>query len=383
MKIALVSPYDLAYPGGVGNHILALEHQFTKMGHEVKVIASMSKGATSNDNFICLGKAWPTPSSGSVARVTLTPWIASKVKPVLEREEFDVIHLHEPLCPMMCTTVLRFSHAVNVGTFHAMDSRGYSLWKPVTVLFLKKWFRRLDGKIAVSKPAKDFINGHFPGEYTIIPNGVDLGRFSPDVPPIERFRDGKINILFVGRLEKRKGVNYLLSAYEQVREKIANCRLLLVGPSTRWGRRYEKQVKRKGPEDIVFVGRVSQEDLPRYYQTADIVCSPATGRESFGLVLLEAMAMGKPIVASNIDGYASVATHGEEALMVPPKDERALAQALISLATDAKLRQKMGDRGKVKAAEYGWDRIAQRVMDYYKEVLNQHSPRELVTEASF
>jgi len=381
MKIALVSPYDLAYPGGVGNHILALERQFTKMGHDVRVIASMSKGATSNDKLICLGRAWPTPSSGSVARVTLTPWISSRVKPVLERENFDVIHLHEPLVPMMCTTVLRFSRAANVGTFHAMDSRGYSLWKPVTVLFLKKWFRKLDGKIAVSKPAMDFINGHFPGEYTIIPNGVDLEHFSPDVPPIAEFRDDKINILFVGRLEKRKGVNYLLSAYEKVRGEIGNCRLLLVGPSTRWSRQYEKQIKRRGPADVVFVGRVSQDDLPRYYQTADIVCSPATGRESFGLVLLEAMAMGKPIVASNIDGYASVAAHGEEALMVPPKNKKALAQALITLAADAKLRQEMGDRGRVKAADYGWDRIAQRVMDYYKAVLNQRSPKESRQEA--
>lgn len=377
MKIALVSPYDFAYPGGVANHIAALERQFIKMGHEVRIIAPVSKAVpTSNDRIICLGKPWPTPSSGSVARITLTPWLSSKVKPMLEREKFDIIHLHEPLVPMLCTTILRLSHAANVGTFHAMDSRGYNIWWPFTVVFLKKWFRKLDGRIAVSKPAKDFSSGHFPGEYTIIPNGVDLEYFSPDVPPFEEFRDGKINILFVSRLEKRKGVNYLLSAYQQVRKEIGNCRLILVGPSTRWSRQYEKRVKRRGLEDIVFAGYVPQEDLPRYYQSADIVCSPATGRESFGLILLEAMAMGKPIVASNIDGYASVATHGVEALMVPPKNKQMLAQALISLATDAQLRQEMGARGKVKAAEYGWEHIAQRVMDYYKAVLNQRSKRE-------
>jgi phosphatidylinositol alpha-mannosyltransferase len=376
LKIALVSPYDFAYPGGVVNHISALEREFIKMGHEVKIIAPASKGATSDDRLICLGRAWPTPSSGSVARITLTPWISSKVKPVLKREKFDVIHLHEPLVPMLCTTILRLSRSATVGTFHAMDSRGYSLWKPFTVIFLKKWFRKLDGRIAVSKPAREFINGHFPADYNIIPNGVDLEHFSPDVPPIEKFRDGKINIVFVGRLEKRKGVNYLLSAYEQVRKDISNCRLILVGPSTRWSRSHEKQVKRRGLKDIVFVGYVSHEDLPRYYQTADIVCLPATGRESFGLVLLEAMAMGKPIVASNIDGYASVATHNAEALMVPPKNKHALAQALITLATDAKLRQKMGARGKRKAADYGWERIAQRVMEYYQKVLDQRSKKK-------
>jgi len=373
LKIALVSPYDLAYPGGVANHIFALEREFIKMGHDVKLIAPASRGATSDDRIICIGRAWPTPSSGSVARITLTPWISSKVKPVLEREKFDVIHLHEPLVPTLCTTVLRLSRAANIGTFHAMDSRGYTFWKPYTMLFLKKWSRKLDGRIAVSKPAKEFIGGHFPADYTIIPNGVDLEHFSPQVPPFEQFRDGKINILFVSRLEKRKGVNYLLSAYKEVRKEIGNCRLILVGPSTRWSRQYEKKIKRQGMEDIVFAGYVSQEDLPRYYQTADIVCSPATGRESFGLILLEAMAMGKPIVASNIDGYASVVSHGVEALMVPPKNKHMLAQALISLASHAQLRQEMGARGKLKAADYGWDRIAQQVMDYYKAVLEQRS----------
>jgi phosphatidylinositol alpha-mannosyltransferase len=383
LKIALVSPYDFAYPGGVANHIFALEREFTKMGHKVKLIAPASRGAVSDERLICLGRAWPTPSSGSVARITLTPWISSKVKPVLAREKFDVIHLHEPLCPMLCTTILRLSRAANIGTFHALDSRGYNIWWPFTFLFLKKWFRKLDGRIAVSKPARDFINGHFPADYKIIPNGVDLEHFSPQVPPLEQYRDGKINILFVSRLEKRKGVNHLLGAYLRVRKELGNCRLILVGPSTRWSRWYEGKVKQKGWKDIVFTGWVAQEDLPRYYQTADIVCTPATGRESFGLILLEAMAMGKPIVASNIDGYASVATHGAEALMVPPKDEQALAQALISLANDAKLRQEMGDRGKLKAAEYSWEHVAQRIMDYYQEILERRASDPKAREDPF
>jgi phosphatidylinositol alpha-mannosyltransferase len=383
LKIALVSPYDLAHPGGVANHILALEGQFVKMGHKVKIIAPAARGTVSKDKFIYLGRAWPTPSSGSVARITLTPWMSSMVKPVLEREKFDVIHLHEPLVPMLCTTMLRLSKAATVGTFHAMDSRGYTFWKPFTMLFLKKWFRKLDGRIAVSKPARDFINGHFPADYTIIPNGVDPEHFSPDVPPIEKYRDGKLNILFVSRLEKRKGVNYLLSAYQQVRREIGNCRLILVGPGTRWSRQYEEEIKQQGLKDVVFAGFVPQKELPRYYQTADIVCSPATGRESFGLILLEAMAMGKPIVASNIDGYASVASHGAEALMVPPKDEQALAQALISLANDAKLRQEMGDRGKLKAAEYSWEHVAQRIMDYYQEILERRASDPKAREDPF
>ena len=128
---------------------------------------------------------------------------------------------------------------------------------------------------------------------------------------------------------------------------------------------------RNGLKDVVFVGYATYSELPRYYKTADIFCSPATGRESFGIVLLEAMAVGKPIVASNIEGYASVVTHGEDGLLVPPKDSRALAQALVSLMKAKTLRQKMGDRGRRTAREYEWGHIAQRVIDYYIKVLNE------------
>ena len=376
MKIALVSPYDLAYPGGVANHILALEQQLTKMGHEVKVVAPASKPVFAlGSKLIPIGRPWPVPSSGSVARVTVSPWLSSPVKAMLDREKFDIIHLHEPLCPNLCTTILRFSHIANVGTFHAVDSRGYTLWWPLTVLFLKKWFPRLDGKITVSRPATEFANKHFPGDYTIIPNGVDLEHFSADVLPIDGFNDGKLNILFVGRLEKRKGLNYLIGAYARIKRETPNSRLIIVGPGTRWSNKYEQIVKRSGLPDVVFAGYVSYAELPRYYKTADIVCFPATGRESFGIVLLEAMAIGKPIVASSIDGYASLMNHGVQGLLVPPKDEERLAQALLSLMTDEQLRHEMGAKGRVKASEYGWETVAQRVMEYYLKVLDEHARR--------
>ncbi|GAH25704.1 unnamed protein product, partial [marine sediment metagenome] len=133
---------------------------------------------------------------------------------------------------------------------------------------------------------------------------------------IDRFCDGKINILFVSRLEKRKGLNYLLKAYQQVKREIPNSRLIIVGPGIRLRHKYEKQVRQNRLEDVVFTGHVAYDELPRYYKTADIFCAPATGRESFGIILLEAMAIGTPIVASNIEGYASVVTHGVEGLLV-------------------------------------------------------------------
>jgi phosphatidylinositol alpha-mannosyltransferase len=373
VKIALISPYDFAHPGGVILHISYLERYFTRMGHDVKVIAPASRAVPDfGDRFIPIGRPRPIPSSGSIARCTVSLWLAPKIREVLEREKFDVIHLHEPLMPMLCTSILRLSNTANIGTFHASYGKpGYNFARPIGKWILRRWFRKLDGKIAVSKPAVEYAHTNFPGYYNIIPNGVDLEHFSPDVAPIEEFKDGKLNILFVSRLEKRKGLNYLLQAFRQVKEEIPNCRLIVVGPGTRLRRRYERYVAKNGLKDVIFVGLVSYDELPRYYQTADIFCAPAIGSESFGIILLEAMAMSKPIVASSIEGYASVISHGVDGLLVPPADKDKLAKALISLINDESLRRQMGAKGRAKALEHSWERISQRVFDYYVRVLSE------------
>jgi len=376
MKIALVSPYDFAYPGGVVNHIMSLGSHLAQMGHEVKFIAPASSPITTlGDRFIHIGKPRAIPVSGSVARVTISPWLSTKITEMLEKEKFDIVHLHEPLMPMLCTTVLRMSRTANVGTFHAFNGKGYSIAKPFGPILFKRWFSKLDGHVAVSKPAKKFVNKYFPADYNVIPNGIDTRHFSPNVAPIDELCDGKLNILFVGRLEKRKGADYLLKAYEQVKRDIPNSRLIIVGPGTRLRGKYEKQVKKHSLKDVVFVGYTNYEELPRYYKTADVFCAPATGWESFGIVLLEAMAVGKPIVASNIDGYASILTHGAEGLLVPPKDEKSLAQALTSLLNDEELRQKMGAKGILKAKEFDWENVARRVEALYSKVLSESQKR--------
>jgi phosphatidylinositol alpha-mannosyltransferase len=148
MKIALVSPYDFAYPGGVANHISALDHHFTQMGHEVRVIAPASKAVPNfGDRFIPIGKPRPIPSSGSIARVTISLRLASRIKSVLSEEKFDVVHLHEPFMPMLCSAVLRFSNAVNVGTFHACHGRpGYKFGRPISTIMLKRRACKLKGR---------------------------------------------------------------------------------------------------------------------------------------------------------------------------------------------------------------------------------------------
>jgi phosphatidylinositol alpha-mannosyltransferase len=383
MKIALVSPYDFAFPGGVPNHIAALERQFTKMGHDVRVIAPASKIVPDfGDRFIPIGKPRPVPTNGSIARLTLSLRLASKIKEVLARENFDIIHLHEPFMPMLCSAVLRFSKTPMIGTFHACGGGGGSLmgyrfgW-PVSAVMIRRRAPKLGTRIAVSLAAQRFASKTIHGDYEIIPNGIDLSRFSPpDIAPLTEFCDGKKNILFVGRLESRKGLIYLLKAYWRIKRRVPNSRLIIVGPGKRLRRKYEKWVAKYHLKDVVFVGFVSQEELPRYYKTADIFCAPATGRESFGIVLLEAMAMGKPIIASDIEGYRCVLTNGVEGIMVPPNDDRKFAQALTILLTDPVLCQRMGANGLVKVQEYSWDKVARRILECYTKILSGSRPQK-------
>lgn len=371
MKIALVSPYDFAYPGGVCNHISCLEQEFTRLGHEVKIIAPASKFVPAlGDRLIPIGKPRSVPASGTIARITLSPWLSSRINAVLEREKFDISHLHEPLMPMLCTTVLRLSRTPNIGTFHASGGKPwYSFGTPMGKRLLKSWWERLDGKIAVSEPALNYVSRHFPGEYTIIPNGVDTKTFTPEAEPFEEYLDGKLNILFIGRLEKRKGLDYLLEGYRRIKPEITESRLIVVGPGDRQRNKYQRIVRQYGLEDVVSIGYASYRDLPRYYRTADIVCSPATGRESFGIVLLEAMAAGRPLVATDIQGYNGVLSHGSEGLLVPPKNGARIAEALTTLIKDKPLRERMGANGRQKALNYDWEQIARRILDFYQTVL--------------
>src|SRR5205085_6397188 len=187
----------------------------------------------------------------------------------------------------------------------------------------------------------------------IVPNGIDPERFStPDVKPIEKFDDEKLNVLFVGRLDKRKGFRYLLGAFRRIKAQVPEARLIVVGAYAREDKnKYVRFARKHGLRDVKFVGYVSNEELPRYYRSAHVFCAPSTGFESFGLVLLEAMAAGAPIVASDIPGYHHVVTHEREGLLVPPADERGIADAVVRLLQDEGLRARLGQRGRETAQQ--------------------------------
>ncbi len=375
MKIALVTPYDYPYPGGVTEHITALNRHFRALGHDTRILAASStdEDVLSDHVIKVSGAVSPVSFSGSKARITLSPPVYQRVKKILKDQDFDVVHVHEPSVPMLSLAVLRHSHAVNVGTFHAYRESNavYEYARPL----VKRILGRLDGRIFVSEPVREYITHYFPGDHVVIPNGIECTRFaSRDIKPIERFDDGRPSILFVGRLDTRKGFRHLLRAYAYIKQAVADVRLIVVGgygdedknPYVRFARAHRLR-------GIHFVGYAEPEELPRYYRTATVFCAPSTGFESFGIVLLEAMAAGLPIVASNIAGYRTVLEDCAEGYLVPPGDEQAIARSVIALLQDPERREHMSACGTRKAARYDWSIIAQRVLDYYTVLLGARS----------
>ena len=368
MKIGLVTPYIYPLPGGVNAHVGFLYQHLKARGHDVRIISSThGLQRASEGDIIRIGRGFSVPSNGSMGTLTISPRFLSQCRNVLADERFDLLHFHEPFVPFLSLVLLRESTSVNVATFHA-----YNGWSPAYEFgrrMLGSYARRLHGRITVSVAARYFIDKYFPGDYKVIPNGVEVERFAT-ARPIERWRDGTPNLLFVGRFEERKGLLHLLKAYRLLRREGRDCRLLVVGhgPQEREARRYVLTRRLGGVE---LLGRVGDDEKARWFATSDIYVSPATGRESFGIVLLEAMAAGKPIVCSDIHGYKGVVRRGEQALLVPPRDARALADAIARLLDDPAERTRMGESGRERSHEFGWDRVAARVDDYYGFVIRR------------
>jgi phosphatidyl-myo-inositol alpha-mannosyltransferase len=368
MKIGLVTPYIYPLPGGVNAHVQELYQNLVLRGHDVRIISSTHGPQRSSEgDIIRLGYGWSVPTNGSVGTLTVSHRYGQLVQEMLDRERFDLIHYHEPFVPFLSLQVLRHSTSVNVATFHA-----YSGWSPSYEFgkrMMARFASRLHGRIAVSAAARHFIGRYFPGEYKVIPNGVDLRDYQA-MSPFARWRDGVPNILFIGRFESRKGLMYLLKAYRTLRRDGYTCRLLLVGvgPQERDARRYIATRRLQGVE---FLGRVSDADKVRAFATADVFVSPATGQESFGIVLLEAMAAGRAIVCSDIHGYKGVVRRGEQALLVPPKDSDALAGAIGQLLRNPAMRAQMGEAGRARAVQFGWENITAKVDDYYGFVIRR------------
>jgi phosphatidylinositol alpha-mannosyltransferase len=368
MKIGLVCPYIYPETGGVAQHVRHLYENLRIRGHDVRIItASHGPQRASEGDILRIGVGFSVPLNGSIGTLTFSPRYISQVRDLLERERFDVLHLHEPFVPLLSLFLLRESRSVNVGTFHAYA--GFSPSYEVGSRIMKAHAARLHGRIAVSAAARHFIDRFFPGDYKVIPNGVDVPRFAGAVP-LARWQDGTPNVLFVGRHEPRKGLLDLLKAHRILRRTGYENRLLVVGsgPQEREARRY---VATRGLQAVEFLGRVTDAEKAQLFRTADVFASPATGGESFGIVLLEAMAAGAPIVASDIHGYKGVVRRGREGLLVPPHEPKELATAIARLLDDPRLRAEMSAAGRERAEQFSWPRVTAKVDDYYGFVIRR------------
>jgi len=368
MKIGIVTPYAYPMPGGVNDHVGSLYRVLRSRGHDVRIITS-SHGLqkASEGDIIRVGKGFSVPFNGSMGTITLSPTYLAQMRTILERERFDVLHYHEPFVPFLSLVTLTLSTSVNVGTFHAFG--GLSISYEFGKRMLGHYAGKLHGRIAVSPAARHFISRYFPSEYKIVPNGVEPGRYQRAVP-IARYRDGVPNILFVGRMEPRKGLIHLLRAFRKLQRDGVRARLLLVGtgPGEREARRY---VLTRQLDDVEFLGRVSEAQKAQLFKTADIYVSPATGRESFGIVLLEAMSAGAPIICSDIHGYRGVVRRERDGILVEPGNADALATSIRRLIDDPALRAQLSRAGEERAQLFTWERVGQAVEEYYGFVIRR------------
>jgi phosphatidylinositol alpha-mannosyltransferase len=371
LKIGIVTQSYYPFFGGVTEHVHHVALALERRGHAVTIIT----GGAGRDEpgsplrVLRTGRTVLVPSNGARATVTLGFGLRRWLRRVLRAEDFDIVNCQCALAPTLPLFAIKEAACPVVGTFHssAKSNIGYAIFRRT----LRGYHARLSGKIAVSEPARDFVREYFGGDYRIIPNGVDTERFSPGARPIEMFDDGAFNVLYVGRLEPRKGLSVLLEAFRGVWESEGErARLIIVGHGP-----LRRRLSRSVPDElrgaVHFEGRVSSELLPRYYASSQVLCSPATRSESFGIVLLEAMASGVPVAASDIPGYRTAVRSGVHGLLVEPGSPAPLATALRLLARDESLRTRLAVAGRENAEGYSWDRVAATIEDYFWEVLEE------------
>jgi phosphatidylinositol alpha-mannosyltransferase len=366
MNIGLVCPYEWTVPGGVGNHVRALAAELRRAGHRVDVLAPAERPVT-EPGFVGLGGSVAVPYNGSVARIAFGPRTLVRVRRAVHRGGYDLLHVHEPLSPSAGLLAVTSTRTPTVGTFHA--NLGRSLALEAASPLLRRVYDRLAGRIAVSASARDTWQGQFGGTMAVVPNGVGAEFFArPE--PLDSWKADGPTLLFVGRLEPRKGLAYLVRAFLRLKPAFPGLRLLVVGRDDRHQR--DKAMALVPPRlrtDLIFVGSVPQADLPSYYASADVFCAPSLGGESFGIVLAEAMAVGRPVVCSDIGGYRDVVRDGTDGLLVPPRDPEALAEALAGLLDNPARLAAMGEAAAANARRYAWEVVAAEVAEVYQAAL--------------
>ena len=370
MKVGIVVPYSWSFWGAVVEHAELQAEALQRQGCDVRIVIGndppgsftralhprLGRHGQPPPHVIPIGRSVIVPANGSLPNIILSPRSIYRIRQTLERERFDVVHLHEPLTPTPCVAALAFARSPMVATFHAS---GRLAW---TKLAMPAWgflLDRIDHRIAVSEQARDSAAAYAPGAYDIVPNGVL-------VPPQAEPADREHRITFAGRQEPRKGLHVLLRAWPEI-HRATGARLHVVGADPLAVSLLQSRLglDRAG---IVVRGFLSQDELTEELLGTKALVAPSLGGESFGMVLTRAFACAAPAVASDIPGYREVMTPAT-GVSVPPGDPEALAQAVIGLLEDEPHRQALGAAGRELAVErYGWDRVAERLLGIYELV---------------
>ncbi len=374
MRIGIVSQSYYPRYGGVTEHVHALAQELRRRGHEVTIITSFfrrgEKGFT--DGVLRIGWNILVPFNRAFVDFAIGFSLKRRLREAIRRLDLDIVHVHCPTAPTLPIFSIQVSDRPTVGTFHSTGGRTalQDFFKPLVVGAIE----RLDARIAVSSTARATAEIYHPGPYDVIPNGVDVERFHPLVSPFPEWRDPAFtNLLFVGRLDPRKGVQDLIAAMPEVVERTdGRARLLVVGDSY-----LRPQIMAGVPsfvrEHVHFLGHVPSADLPRWYATGDIFCSPATGNESFGIVLVEAMAAGRAVVCSDIPGYRTVVNPGRDAAVFPPGDVPALARVLSQLVEDPIRRGRLAEEGRRRALDFSWPSVVDRIEAVYRDAAGRRA----------
>ncbi len=365
MRVGLVCPYPWDVPGGVMAHVRDLAEALQRLGHEVSVMAPVDDSAAELPAYVVPGgRAVPVPFNGSVARLAFGPMSVARVRRWLREGEFDVLHVHSPEAPSLSLLACMNAHGPIVATFHAANPRSWLL--AAVQPALQPQMEKLQGRIAVSSAARKTIVEHLGGDAVLIPNGVAVAAFE-GAEPLPGWPGPGGAVGFLGRLdEPRKGLEVLLAAFELLGADRPGLRLLVAGPGD------PVQVRRL-PADVrdrvVLLGRVSEADKSRFFRSLDVYVAPNLGGESFGIVLLEAMAAGTPIVASDLAAFRPVLAEGDAGRLYPPGDPAALATVLGRLLGDTTAREQLAAAGRALIPEYDWSRVARRVVEVYETVV--------------
>lgn len=369
MKIGLVIDDHMARPGGVQEYVRGLYRYLLQHGHQAVIFSSAGGYPADDLRVIPLGSALPLQGSGSTTSIPLTLASPSELRRLLAREACDLLHIMAPYSPTLSGRLLVQSDAAHVMTFLVAIEPGlYRQLLGALARMQQRSLRRFHARIALSTTAAETAQALYGGSYTLIPSGVDTAQFRPDVPPLAGLGGAGPNLLYVGRLERRKGVADLVRAFARLQRQYPDLNLIIGGDGPERAA-LEQLAAQLQLERVRFLGYVPAADLPRLFAAADLFCAPATYAESFGIVLIEAMAAALPIVAAANAGYAGLLAAHPGNLLVPPGDDRAMAGAIAALVEQPVYRRSVGQRNRVAAARYSWATVGAELVQLYERLI--------------